>query len=178
MSPVATVYFCSKTTDGLLGHCHHMDVSVTVTNAGSAFSASQTKYFSVLCSHKEKCTWEHVVWCMDGSNPMFFFMSHSSPPVLIYCIYLTQPLHIWEYTLNIFLHHSAWTFLHCLKSSSFPCFSDLLESLTNYSWDQGQNQLSITTEIISSGTLVKLLNNLFFRVQINIGWVFSYLMPS
>lgn len=70
------------------------------------------------------------------------------------------------------------TFLYYLNFSSFPCFSDLLESLTNYSWDQGQNQLNITTEIMSSGTLVKLLNNPFFRVQISIAWVFSYLMPS
>lgn len=52
---------------------------------------------------------------------------------------------------------------------AFLVFSDPLESLSNYSWDQGQNQLNITTEIISSGTLVKLLNNLFSRVQINIG---------
>lgn len=37
MSPEATVYFCSKTTDSLLGHHHHIDVSVTVTNAVSAF---------------------------------------------------------------------------------------------------------------------------------------------
>lgn len=62
-----------------------------------------------------------------------------------------------EHFFPITLHRPFYTVY------SFPCFTDLLELLTNYSWDQGQNQLSITTEIISSGTLIKLLNYFFFQ---------------
>lgn len=66
--------------------------------------------------------WEHVVWCMDGSNNMFSLVSHSSPLILTYCFYFIQLLHIWEFTLNVFFQHFTWSFLHCLKFSMFSLF--------------------------------------------------------
>lgn len=54
MSPVAIVYLCSKTSDSLLGHHHHMDVSVIVTNTVIAFIIFWKISFYLLRSHKEK----------------------------------------------------------------------------------------------------------------------------
>lgn len=136
------------------------------------YAESIAMYYAATKMYLRSCSMVHG-W---KQSYVFLHVTLLTPSFdLLYLLNMTTS-YLGIYTEH-FSHHSAQTFLYCLKFSGFPCFSDLLESLTNYSWDQGQNQLSITSEIISSGTLVKLLNYLFLRVQINIVWVFWYLMP-
>lgn len=63
MSPVAIVYFCSKTTDSLLGRHHHLDVPIKITNTVSAFIILWRKNFYVLCSHKIKKNKRYLRTC-------------------------------------------------------------------------------------------------------------------
>lgn len=94
------VYFCSKTPVSIGTPPPYGRVCYRNKCSKCTHYFRQKVFLCIM--QPQKRTWEHAVWCMGGNSPMFFFMSHSSSQVLIYCIYLTWPLHIWEYRLNIF----------------------------------------------------------------------------